>query len=61
MFFITLVVITALCLALPITRGHGVVCTAMLLYFYPYPTLGLLLVAGAAYFYFTHWRKPHAH
>ncbi len=35
------------------------VCAVMLLYFYPYLTLGVLLVAGIAYFYL-HRRKSHA-
>ena len=59
MTFITLAVITVLCLALPLTRMYAVIGAGLLLYFYTYLTLGVLLVAGGAFFYY-HWRKSHA-
>ena len=58
MFFITLVVITAVCLLLPTTRLYGVIGAGMLLYFYTYLTIGVLLVAGSAFQYYR--RKSHA-
>lgn len=51
MTFITLAVITALCLVLPITRMYEVIGAGLLLYFYLYATLGVLLVAGIAFYY----------
>jgi hypothetical protein len=40
------------------TRKY-VLGTGLLLYFYPFPTLGLLAVAGIAYYFF-HRRNSHA-
>ena len=60
MLFTTFVVITALCLLIPITRMYAVIGAGLLLYFYTYLTLGVLLVAGGAFFYY-HWRNSHAH
>ena len=50
MTFITVAVVTALCLLLPVTRIYGVIGVGMLLYFQPYPTIGVLALAGIAYF-----------
>ena len=58
MFFITLVVITAVCLQLPTTRLYGVIGLMLLLYFYPFLTIGVLLLAGIALQYYR--RKLHA-
>ena len=58
MFFITLVVITAVCLSLPTARLYGVIGMMLLLYFHPYLTIGILLLAGIAYQYYR--RKSHA-
>jgi hypothetical protein len=57
MFWITLAVMTVLCLAFPITRAYGILGAGLLLYFNFYLTLGVLLVAGSAYFYVKHWRS----
>ena len=51
MTFITLAVITVLCLALPLTRMYAVIGAGLLLYFYTYLTLGVLLVAGIIFYY----------
>jgi len=59
MLWITLVLVTGLCLALPLTRIYGIACTVMLLYFYPYHTLTLLALAGVAFIYFK-YRGSHA-
>ena len=59
MAFFTVAVISALCLVLASTRKYAVLGAGLLLYFYPLPTLGLLAVAGIAYYYF-HRRKSHA-
>ena len=56
MTFITVAVITALCLVFSATRKYGVVGTGLLLYFQPYFTIGVLLLAGIA-FYFYQRRK----
>ena len=50
MTFITVAVVTALCLLLPVTRIYGVIGVGMLLYFQPYPTIGVLALAGITYF-----------
>jgi hypothetical protein len=60
MLFTTRVVITVLCLALPLTRIYGVLGAVTTLYFYPAQTLsllGVLVLGGLAYF---QWRKTHA-
>ena len=51
MAFFTVAVISALCLILPMTRVYGLLGTGILIYFFPFLTLGILAVAGAAYFY----------
>ena len=58
MFFITLVVITAVCFLLPTTRLYGIIGAMLLLYFYTYLTIGILLLAGIAFY--LHRRKSHA-
>jgi hypothetical protein len=52
MTFVTLAVITALCLAFTATRKYGVVGTGLLLYFQPILTIGVLLLVGAGYYYY---------
>jgi hypothetical protein len=54
MIISALVVATLLLLALPSTRGIGVIGVAILLYFFPLRTLALL-VAGAVIFYFIYF------
>ena len=54
MAFFTVAAISALCLLLPITRVYGVIGAGILLYFYPVPTIGILLSGSAAFFYFFH-------
>ena len=50
MSFVTIVVLTALCLAFPPTRMYGVIGTGLLLYLYPLWTLGVLALAGIAFY-----------
>ena len=50
MAFVTLAVMTALCLLLPVTRIYGVIGVGILLYFRPFLTLGVLALAGIAHF-----------
>ena len=52
MTFITLAVITALCFVFAATRKYGVVGTGLLLYFQPVLAIGVLLLAGIAYYYY---------
>jgi LPXTG-motif cell wall-anchored protein len=52
MTFITLAVITALCFAFAATRKYGVVGTGLLLYFQPIVAIGVLLLAGIAYYFY---------
>jgi hypothetical protein len=63
MFFTTLVVITVLCLLIPMTRIYAVIGAGLLLYFYTTLTLtllGVLIVSGITVKYFMR-RKSHAH
>ena len=48
--FLTVAVVTALCLLLPVTRIYGVIGVGILLYFKPALSLGVLAVAGIIYF-----------
>lgn len=50
MTYFTVAVISALCLLLASTRKYSVIGMGMLLYFYPVITIGVLLLAGIAYF-----------
>ena len=50
MSFITLVVLAAMCLILPPTRIYAVIISGLLLYIYPAAALGILAIAGIAYF-----------
>jgi len=59
MAFFTVAVMSALCLVLASTRKYAVLGAGLLLYFYPLPTLGLLVVAGIAYYYI-YRRSSHA-
>ena len=52
MTFITVAAITALCLVFSATRKYGVVGSGLLLYFQPYPTIGVLLLAGITYYFY---------
>ena len=51
MTFITVAVITALCFVFASTRKYGVIGTGLLLYFQPILAVGVLAIAGVAYFY----------
>ena len=51
MTFITLAVITALCFVFAATRKYGVVGSGLLLYFQPVLAIGVLILAGIAYYY----------
>ena len=58
MTFVTLAALTALCLLLASTRKYAVFIAGLLLFFYPYPSLGVLALAGIAYyFYRRHQRR----
>ena len=50
--FLTVAVVTALCLLLPVTRVYGVIGVGMLLYFRPVITLCVLAFAGIAYYFY---------
>jgi hypothetical protein len=63
MLFMTLAVVTVLCLFLPLTRLYGVMGAVITLYFYPYYTLtliGVLVLGGIAYLFYNHRRKRNA-
>ena len=51
-FYYTLVVLAAICLAFPPTRIYSVILTGLLLYIYPYVTLGVLVLAGIAFYFY---------
>lgn len=58
MEFITLAILSALCLVFPLTRIYAVIGTGLLLYFYFYAALGLLFIAGLiVYFFRKHQRR----
>ena len=52
MSFITVAVVTALCFVFASTRKFGVIGTGLALYFQPYPTIGVLALAGIAYYFY---------
>ena len=63
MLFTTLVVITVLCLLIPMTRVYAVIGAGLLLYFYTTLTLtllGVLVITGIAVQYLLR-KKTHAH
>ena len=63
MTFITLAMMTALCLLIPVTLPVSAISAVILLYFYPQQTLALLVaiaLGGVAFLYLKHRRKRHA-
>jgi hypothetical protein len=52
MTYFTVATISALCLLLPVTRVYGVIGAGILVYFYPFPTLGILLIGGIAFYFY---------
>ena len=63
MTFITLAMMTALCLLIPVALPVSAISAVILLYFYPQQTLALLVVialTGFAYMYLKHRRKRRA-
>ena len=50
MSYFTVAVISALCLLLPVTRVYGIIGAAILIYFNPVPSIGILLIGGITYF-----------
>ena len=63
MTFITLAMMSLLCLLIPVALPVSAISAVILLYFYPQQTLALLVaiaVVGGAYMYFRHRRKRHA-
>ena len=50
--FLTMAVITAMCLASKSSRNFGLICLGLLYLAYPTATLGTLLLVGVAYLYF---------
>ena len=64
MTFITLAMMTALCLLIPVALPVSAISAVILLYFYPQQTLALLIVlalAGVAFLYLKHRRKRRAY
>ena len=56
--FMILLVLMVLTSFLSSTRKHSVLIAGLLLFFYPYPSLGVLALAGIAYyFYRKHQRR----
>jgi len=51
MDFVSLAVLAGLCLLLASTRKYAVLITGYLLFLYPYPSAGFLVLAGIAYLY----------
>jgi hypothetical protein len=48
--FLTVAIVTALCLLVPSLRAYGIIGVGMLLYFRPVITLCVLALAGIIYF-----------
>ena len=64
MTFITLAMMTLLCLLIPVALPVSAIAAAILLFFYPQQTLALLIVlalAGVLYLYLNHRRKRRVH
>ena len=64
MTFITLAMMTALCLLIPVSLPVSAISAVILLYFFPQQTLTLLVVialVGVAYLYLKHMRKRRAY
>ena len=64
MTFITLAMMTVLCLFIPIALPLSAISAVILLYFFPQQTLALLIVlalVGVAYMYLKHRRKRRAY
>ena len=58
MAFLTLTVLAGLCFVMSSTRKYAVFIAGFLLFMYPYPSLGLMALAGIAYyFYRKHQRR----
>lgn len=52
MLFITLAVTALLFLLIPATRLYAVIDIGLLLFLYPFLTIGILLLGGIAYYYY---------
>jgi hypothetical protein len=52
MTYFTVAVISALCLLLPVTKVYGIIGAGILVYFHAFPTLGILLLGGIAFYFF---------
>ena len=64
MTFVTLAVMSFLCLLIPIALPVSAISAVILLYFYPQQTLALLVLlalVGVAYLYLKHRRKRRAY
>lgn len=56
--YLTVVVLTTLCITIPNLRLFGVIGVGLLILMHPVPTLGILLVFVCAYL-LIQWRKSH--
>ena len=64
MTFITLAMMTSLCLLIPVALPVSAISAVIMLYFYPQQTLALLVaiaLVGVAYMYLKHRRKRRAY
>jgi len=59
MAFFTVAVISALCLVLASTRKYAVFGTGLLLYLYPFSTLGVLVLAGITFYFYRKHKRRH--
>ena len=50
MAFLTLTVLAGLCLVMSSTRKYAIFILGVLLYFQPFKTIGVLTLAGIAYY-----------
>ena len=49
--FVSLLVLTGLCLVLASTRKYAIVLAGLLMYFYPIHSFGVITVAGLVFLY----------
>ncbi|MFC1772603.1 hypothetical protein ACFL3A_04525 [Pseudomonadota bacterium] len=50
--FLTLLVLTSLCMLLATTRKYAIVLAGLLMYFYPINSFVVLALAGIAYYFY---------
>ena len=55
--FLSLTILAGLCLVMSCTRKYAILILGMLLYFQPFKTIGVLALAGIAYYFYRKHQK----